>query len=141
MNKQTVQSTDAGQQPEALGADERAVIDAMHALGQACVNPDRATLEQLIDPQVRFAHSNGLVETREEFVGPLLEGQPVFRSMTFNHPTVQCVGDIALVQHDAVYITFSNGKDGRADIHVSQVWVRVDGRWRLRIRTARKHRS
>lgn len=121
----------------AATADEAAVLQAMHALSQAC----RAEVAGLTESAMSYSHSDNRIQTQDEFIRALESGESVFRSIEVQDVSVQLAGDIALVRHQALYTTFNRGEPGLSDLQVSQVWQRTSGAWRLLLRQARKTSS
>lgn len=119
-------------------ADEAAVLLAMHALGQACLDASRAELAMLTDAALTYSHSDSRIQTQGEFIDALESGQSVFRGIELRDISLQLAGDTALVRHQALYSTFNRGEPGLSDVRVSQVWQRKGGAWRLLLRQARK---
>lgn len=119
-------------------AAEVAVLQAMHALSQACLVARRDDLAGLTMACLTYSHTDGRIQTREAFVDALVHGQSVFRGIELRNVSVQLAGEIALVSHRALYDTFNRGEPGRSDVQVSQVWQFDAGAWRLRLRQASK---
>ena len=122
-------------------ADEAAVLQAMHALSQACLNASPAEITALTEPALSYSHSDAHIQTRDAFITALLNGQSVFRGIELREVSVQLAGNTALVRHQALYTTFNQGEPGLSDLQVSQVWQRTSGAWRLLLRQARKTSS
>lgn len=119
-------------------AGEAAVLQAMHALSQACLSAGQAELTALTTPALTYSHTDGRIQTREAFIDALVSGQSVFRGIELRNVSVQLADDMALVNHHALYTTFNRGEPGTSDVQVSQLWQFDAGAWRLRLRQARK---
>jgi len=119
-------------------ADEAAVLEAMHALSQACLSASRPRLLALTDDSLSYGHSDGRLQTREAFIDALESGQSVFTGIELSGESVQLAGDIALVRHHALYATFNRNTPGQSDVQISQVWHRRHGAWRLLLRQAQR---
>lgn len=123
-------------------AAEAAVLQAMHALSQACLNADRTQLAALTTAALSYSHTDGRLQTRETFIDAVANGQSVFRGIELRNVLVQLSGEIALVNHRALYSTVNRtvnrGEPGSSDVQVSQVWQCDGGAWRLRLRQAYK---
>jgi len=119
-------------------AAEAAVLQAMHALSQACLNADRTQLAALTTAALSYSHTDGRLQTRETFIDAVANGQSVFRGIELRNVLIQLSGEIALVNHRALYSTFNRGEPGTSDVQVSQVWQCDGGAWRLRLRQAYK---
>lgn len=123
---------------EPTAAAEAAVLQAMHALSQACLDASRADLAELTMASLTYSHTDGRIQTREAFIDALVNGQSVFRGIKLRNASVQLAGEIALVSHRALYDIFNRGEPGTSDVQVSQIWQLDAGAWRLRLRQARK---
>ena len=143
MNHNTTPDSTASTQVLANGsrkptAAEAAVLQAVHALGQACLNADRTQLEALTTGALTYSHTDGRLQTREAFIDAVANSQSVFRGIELRNVLVQLAGEIALVSHRALYNTFNRGEPGTSDVQVNQVWQCDGGAWRLRLRQAHK---
>ncbi|WP_394790950.1 nuclear transport factor 2 family protein [Rhodoferax sp.] len=127
--------TDGAREPTAA---EAAVLQAMHALSQACIAVDVPALQALTAGALSYSHGDGRIQNQADYIAALVEGQSVFRQITLSAIRVQLAGDVALVQHHAHYSTFIQQQPGSAEVHVGQVWQHANGGWRLLLRNARK---
>lgn len=119
------------------GCTEQAGVEAaVQALRTLMIEPDRARLEALACETLSYGHSNGWVETRDEFVANLLSGASDFVSIALSKQTVQIYGDTAIVRHDLDAHTNDGGKPAQVALHVMLVWLHRDGGWRLAARQA-----
>jgi hypothetical protein len=119
-------------------AAEAAVLQAMHALSEACLDARRDDLAGLTMASLTYSHTDGRIQTREAFIDALVNGQSVFRGIELRNVSVQLAGELALVRHHALYDTFNRSEPGTSDVQVSQVGQFDAGAWRLRLREARK---
>lgn len=119
-------------------AAEAAVLQAVHALSNACLNADRTQLTALTTAALTYSHTDGRLQTQEAFIDAVANGQSVFRGIELRNVLVQLAGEIALVNHRALYSTFNRGEPGTSDVQVSQVWQSDGGAWRLQLRQAHK---
>jgi ketosteroid isomerase-like protein len=119
--------------------DEAAVLQAMEALSQACLAASRAELAAITAAELSYSHSDGHIQSQEEFIASLESGRSGFRGIELREVCVQLAGPIALVQQHALYATWNGGEPGSADLQVSQVWRQDDdGVWRLLLRLAHR---
>lgn len=89
---------------------EADVLQAVHALSQACLNADRTLLTALTTAALTYGHTDGRLQTRETFLDAVANGQSVFRGIELRNVLVQLAGEIALVSHRALYSTFNRGR-------------------------------
>ena len=112
-------------------ADEAAVTRAVEILRQALLEADKAKLEQVASPQISYGHSDGRVETKEQFINAVMTRKQVVKSLAFPELKVSVVGNAAIARH--IYLSESE-RDGKATttrIGALQVWQRQDGDWKL----------
>lgn len=88
-------------------------------------------------PKLTFGHSNGVVQTREEFAEVVRSGAEVFKRVDLTDKNLTVVGNTAIERHhfsaDIVY----QGKLMNFELEVVEVWQKTD-RWRLVARQAVK---
>lgn len=121
----------AQSQPDAAGVEQR-----VEELRKLMVSPDQQKLEAILADQLTYGHSDGRVQTKQEIVDGLINHRSVFHSITLSNQTIITSGDVAVVRHRFEADAVSNGKPGRPDIRVLQVWQRQGGSWRLLVRQA-----
>ena len=110
--------------------DEAAVTQNVEILRKALLEADRAKLEQVTAAQISYGHSDGRVETKEQFIHAVMTRKQVVKSLAFPELTV-AVGNAAIARH--IYLADSElaGKATTALIPKMQVWQKQDGSWKL----------
>lgn len=110
--------------PELLKADEQRVKVMLAA--------DEAGLNHVLDDDLHYAHSSGLVEDKKAFVHALVTGSLQYRAFEyeerkFSFPT----SDVALMKGVAK-IKVVNAK-GEVDLRLAYlaVWKLVNGQWKF----------
>ena len=112
------------------------LVGAIEGLRRAFVNADQAALNAFMHPNMSFGHSNGLIQTREEFVRSVVSGAEVFNSLNITQHDNRIVGDMAIARHRFIADITFQGKDISVDLGELQVWRRTEGSWRLFARQA-----
>jgi hypothetical protein len=104
---------------------DKARIDAMQS-------GDRAKLEGIFSDELRYAHSNGIVDTKKSFIEILSAGKTKYvgydyeeQSFTFPAP------GIALMTGRAHVKAESEGKSMDAVLSFLAVWREEKGQWRF----------
>jgi ketosteroid isomerase-like protein len=115
----------------AQGGDEAAVTQSVETLRKALLEPDKAKLAQVTSDQISYGHSDGRVETKEQFINGVMTRKQVVKSLTFPDLKVSVVGNAAIVRH--IYLAESelDGKATTTKIGALQVWQKQDGTWKL----------
>jgi hypothetical protein len=115
----------------AQGGDEAAVAQNVEILRKAQLDADRAKLAQVTSDQVSYGHSDGRVETKEQFIDGVMTRKQVVKSLTFPDLKLSVVGDAAIVRH--IYLAESEleGKATTTRIGALQIWQKQGGAWKL----------
>jgi hypothetical protein len=115
----------------AEAADEAAVAESVETLRKGLLEADRTKLEQVTAAQISYGHSDGRVETKEQFIHAVMTRPQVVKSLAFPELKVAVVGDAAVARH--IYLSESE-RDGKATttrIGALQVWQKQSGGWKL----------
>ena len=112
-------------------ADEAAVAQGVETLRKALLEADRTKLEQVAAKEISYGHSDGRVETKEQFIHGVMTRKQTVKSLAFPELKVAVVGNAAVVRH--IYLSDSEleGKATTTRIGALQVWQKQDGGWKL----------
>lgn len=117
--------------------DEHAVAAAVETLRVAMTSPiAAATLDQLADDHLSYGHSNGVVQTKAEFLGQLQSGESTFLSITLSDQSIRVRDGVAIVRHTLTADTNDGGKPGKVALKILMVWKKTGSQWRLLARQA-----
>ena len=120
-------SGSAGADPE----DQAAVTQSVETLRRALLEADKPRLEQVTSPQLSYGHSDGRVETKEQFINGVMTRKQVVKSLAFPELKVAVAGNAAIAIHIWLSETELDGKTTNTKIGVLQVWQKQDGTWKL----------
>jgi hypothetical protein len=120
----------------AQAGDEAAVADAVETLRKALFEANKAKLEQVAAPQISYGHSDGRVETKEQFINGVMTRKQVLKSLAYPELKVAVVGNAAIARHLHLSESELDGKTTTTRIGVLQVWQKQDGGWKLLARQA-----
>ena len=115
----------------AQAGDEAALGDAVETLRKGQLQADKAKLAQVTSAQLSYGHSDGRVETKDEFINAVMTRKQIVKSIAFPELKTAVVGNTAVVRH--IYLSESE-RDGKATttkIGALQVWQKQDGAWKL----------
>jgi len=108
---------------QALAADmptpEQEVIALIDRWVQAEIDQDRATLEEIIDPDALFTYQSGKTGTRDEFIEMIIKAN--LKPYSVIHEQVYVNGDTAV----------SIDTHANSGTKFTTIMVRRDGRWRV----------
>lgn len=108
---------------------------AIHALEErryaAMMVGDVAALDALLDDELTYVHSNGLVQTKADYLESFRRGLRKYESIGRDEVKIDVRGDAALV-HAKLHIRARLGNASRVvDTFALAVWIRKNGSWRL----------
>jgi hypothetical protein len=112
-------------------ADEAAVAQGVETLRKALLEADKAKLEQVSSGQISYGHSDGRVQTKEEFIHGVMTRKQTVKSLEFPELKVAVVGNAAVVRHIYLSDSVLEGKATTTRIGALQVWQKQDGGWKL----------
>ena len=117
---------------ETPAATAAALIAADDARIAAMRRPDRAALEAAFSDELRYAHSNGTIDTKASFIEVLATGKTKYlgydhveRQFTFPAPGIALMTGKARIQAES-----SNGKMDNVLSYLA-AWRVEDGKWRF----------
>jgi len=118
------------------GDGQAEVTAAAERLRLAMIDPNASTLDTLVAEQLSYGHSGGRVDTKQRFIGDLVNGKSDFVTLDLTEQTVAMSGDVALIRHALAAQTNDSGKAGTVSLKVLQVWQRQGSQWKLVARQA-----
>lgn len=111
-------------------------LEACRRLTAAMRAPDRANLELLLHPDCLWGHSDGRLQSRDDYVEALTTGRSVFHVIETSEEVVSRFGDVAAVDQTFEAEGVSAGKPVRPHLRTTLVWKFENGGWRLIARRA-----
>ena len=115
----------------AQASDEATVAKSVEAFRVAMVGKDAKAYDALAAPQMSYAHSDGHVETKAQFIANNLASKAQWASLAFNDTTIQVVDNAAVVRFKLVGDSETEGKKTPINIGVLMVWQKQAGDWKL----------
>ena len=115
----------------AQAGDEAAVADMVETLRRGLFDKDKTKLDQVSAPQLSYGHSDGRVETKDEFVTAVLNRKATVKALSFPELKVAVVGNNAVARHIYLSESEQDGKVTNTRIGALQVWQKQDGAWKL----------
>lgn len=117
-------------QPSAVADEEIARLERQ--LYDVMIRDDRVALADLIAKDGTYVHSNGVEETKQEYLHGVEQGLYVYDRIESRDVRVHVSGDVALATGK---VLMSVGRRGEPKALVpllsTLVWIKEDGRWRL----------
>ena len=98
---------------------------------KAMVDADVATLDVLLAADMSYSHSNGLSQTKTEFIDAIRRGELVYVEIKPDVLQVRTYGNTAIVTGRAGVKTKSKGQEMVAELRFLDVYVKRQGRWQM----------
>ena len=98
---------------------------------QANIDADAKVLGQVLADDLEYVHSNGELNSKQEFIDSLTSGKRDYVSTTFDIQSVRFIGDVAILRGTAKVTVADNGQSRDLDIGYTDIWVWKDKRWQM----------
>jgi len=107
------------------------IYNAEKAWAAAVVARDAAELERIFANELIYAHSTGVVETKQQYIERLKSGAQKYDAITHENTKVVDYGNAA-VAHSTVRMSgTSNGRPFNDHVMMLHLWVKRGGTWQL----------
>jgi uncharacterized protein (TIGR02246 family) len=109
------------------------LIQSLEQQGRAAmVAGDTAALDELLDPECVYVHTNGLRETKAEYIEMVRSGQYRYQRVTAAELSIRILGDVAVVLGcTTLDVLLPDGSPKRVYGRSIVLWTRRTGPWRL----------
>ena len=110
---------------------EREVLEADAGRVKALIDNDLAALEQLLGDDLTYVHSNGMLDTKESYIGSLRAGNSRYLTMDMSEVAVRSLGDTALINAKFNARVQVRDREVNPQARVLIVYAKRDGRWQM----------
>jgi ketosteroid isomerase-like protein len=124
--------------PPAFAANsrEQAVLAALDAWKEAMLKKDRAALEKIFHSDLTYAHSNAMVQTKEQAIAGVVGGEG-WEAIDLADTTVRLQGNVAIVNGKTDMHQRNKGKPMTISKLIQlSVWVKGPQGWQMIARQA-----
>lgn len=120
--------------------DEQTVANHLESFRNAQITLNSDELLALCATELTYSHSDGRIEDRSTFVANATSDKSKFLSLHYNNPTIQIVGNAAVVRFNWVgeQQRISDGVMASTNLHILMVWQKRGNEWKLIARSATK---
>lgn len=98
---------------------------------EAMIRVDAAALDGLLADDLTYSHSNGLFETKAQFLESLKAGKIRYLSVQPSDVAVRLYGETAVVTGRAEIKANMGGQELVLPLRFTEVWVKSGGGWKL----------
>lgn len=116
--------------------DEKAVAAAVEFMRKSMIDGNRADLASLIDDDLVYSHSSGMVQDKKVFIDAIATKKSDFVAIDLTEQTIKVSGDIAIVRHKLSAKINKGGKPDSEVLGVMLVFRKQGGEWKLLARQA-----
>lgn len=114
-----------------LLAQEQAVFDAEAARFRAQVEKDGLALQTLLDDDLYYLHSNGLMESKQDFITSVNGGKIVYSEMTATDQSIRLYGKTAVLYGLVMVAGEYQGEPFNIGLYYTSVYRKKRGKWLL----------
>ena len=110
-------------------AAKQEVYAAYEAITRAMIDKDRATMEKYFDKDLKFRHMSGKVQTREEFIGEIMDGTLNYYKITTERYNIDVSGDTAYMDVTHTLTAKVYGMSGAWTLSSRSKYLKRKGIW------------
>jgi hypothetical protein len=116
----------------AQSKDEITLNSAIANLQSQLLNPTEDGLSKIAHEKLSYAHSDGKIENKQQFMHALISGESDFTKIEFTNIKKNIVGKTALVTHILEASTHNKGKEpSQIKLNVFLVFIKDKSEWKL----------
>lgn len=98
---------------------------------EANVNADAKVLGELLDDDLEYVHSDGVVDSKQAFIDSLTSGSRDYAAMSADIDSIRILGDVAIIRGNSKVTVIDAGTSRDLHIGYTDVWVWKQGRWQM----------
>ena len=112
-----------------MTTEEREVYSAYEAINNAMIKKDRAAMERYFDEKLIFTHMSGKKQTREEFIGEIMDGTLNYFKVDTKDYSISVDGDTAHMKVTHTLTAKVYGISGSWTMSGENTYRKRDGIW------------
>jgi ketosteroid isomerase-like protein len=99
---------------------------------RAMVEGDVNFLQEVISEDLYYIHSNGEVDTKDSFIGPIANGDRRYDNISIETSKVRLYGNTAIINGECTYHRKNpDGAPNNLRLKYTNVYVKMDGNWKM----------
>ena len=112
-----------------MTTEEKEVYSAYEAINKAMIEKDRAAMELYFDENLTFTHMSGKKQTREEFIGEIMDGTLNYFKVDTKDYSINVDGDTAHMKVTHTLTAKVYGIIGSWTLGGENTYKKRDGIW------------
>ena len=112
-----------------MTTEEKEVYSAYEAINKAMIEKDRAAMERYFDENLTFTHMSGKKQTREEFIGEIMDGTLNYFKVDTKDYSISVDGDTAHMKVTHTLTAKVYGISGSWTMSGENTYKKRDGIW------------
>jgi len=125
-------------QAQTPSGEQTEVMMQMMELKNAIVGKDSVSMMRILSKDVTYGHSNGLIQTRAEFIRSVMSGEQDYKAIEPSGVEVRIYGSAAIATLQTRVDMYFQGKPLQMDLKMLMTWVKGKDGWVLVARQAVK---
>lgn len=114
----------------ATASDPQEVLDREAERAALLEARDYDALEAMMTASSTYTHSNGIMDTREEFLATLRSGDVIYRSINHHDASVRFIAPtVAVINASSDLVVNVQGEDRDVFLRMTILYVLEDGEW------------
>jgi ketosteroid isomerase-like protein len=122
----------------AQSASQAEVEKSMESLSAAILAADQKALDNITMSDIMYAHSDGRIQDKKEFIDALVTGKSAFTKIQLSDQKITFIGDLAFVSNHMSADIAPSGKPAHVELNIFYVWKKEGNSWKLLARKAFK---
>lgn len=99
---------------------------------RAVVEGDIDFLQEVISEDLYYIHSNGSVDTKDSFIGPIATGHRRYDNITLESSQVRLYGNTAIINGECTYHRkHPDGTPNNLRLRYTNVYINMEGGWKM----------
>jgi hypothetical protein len=98
---------------------------------EANVTADARALDDLLDDDLEYVHSNGELDSKRSFIDSLTSGRRDYAATRADIESIRILGDVAVIRGRAKVTVVDHGTSRDLHLGYTDVWLWNDGKWRM----------
>lgn len=120
------------------GTLEQQILDLSKRKFDWMVNKNLDSLRAVLDEQVKYIHSNGWLQTKQEVIDDCISGKLVYQKIEISEATARLYGTTAIVTGKGKFSGAVNQTPFAMELAYTEVYIKKDSHWLLVSRHSNK---